>query len=294
MVRRSRLLGIHPALCRPGCCGSMNSEYLKDVTRYLNDLCEYCGARQSRNLRRGCAVWIDRHSTWRSPVTRRNVIAIVLAAFNLAQGEHGVRNPLKGLKNPPPDHGLRQFRGRRVSHVCPGGRSVSETSFAAIHTGLRPFCELAKLTSEQIDETARGMMWRVYSTKTKKTRRIPVRPEVAKIAQIDADGTQRFRQAALPRRQGQRLDETKGQGPVPHAPYPARLGSGCRAAAILMQFVPAHLRSSHVVRVIGTAAPVARSRSSPTDGQHPEGRLCSLWQAMGPALSRTAVGRDRQ
>ena len=35
------------------------------------------------------------------------------------------------------------------------------------------------LFDEDVEESARGMMWRVYSSKTDKTRKIPVRPEVA-------------------------------------------------------------------------------------------------------------------
>ena len=54
--------------------------------------------------------------------------------------------------------------------------------FAAIHTGLRPHCELARITADDVEETTRGMMWRVYASKTKKTRKIPVRPEVAELA----------------------------------------------------------------------------------------------------------------
>jgi hypothetical protein len=42
--------------------------------------------------------------------------------------------------------------------------------FAAVHTGLRPFCELAKLTARDVEEAARGMMWRVYPSKMKTTR----------------------------------------------------------------------------------------------------------------------------
>jgi len=53
--------------------------------------------------------------------------------------------------------------------------------FVAIHTGLRPFCELARITAEDVEETPRGMMWRVYSTKTKKVRKIPIRSEVAQL-----------------------------------------------------------------------------------------------------------------
>lgn len=53
--------------------------------------------------------------------------------------------------------------------------------FVAIHTGLRPYCELARITAEHVEETPRGMMWRVYSSKTKKTRKIPVPGDVAKL-----------------------------------------------------------------------------------------------------------------
>jgi integrase len=55
--------------------------------------------------------------------------------------------------------------------------------FSALHTGLRPFCELAQVKAEHVEQTPPGMMWRVYSSKTKKTRKIPVRPEVAKLVQ---------------------------------------------------------------------------------------------------------------
>jgi integrase len=51
--------------------------------------------------------------------------------------------------------------------------------FAALQTGLRPFSELARLTADPVEETPRGMMWRVYASKTDKTRKIPVRPDVA-------------------------------------------------------------------------------------------------------------------
>jgi integrase len=50
-----------------------------------------------------------------------------------------------------------------------------------LHTGLRPFSELTKLTADEVEETPREMMWRVYATKTTKTRKVPVRPEVAKL-----------------------------------------------------------------------------------------------------------------
>jgi integrase len=161
--------------------GRMRPEHRADVRRYLNEFCRYCGALPISELKRGyLSGWVDSRPTWRSPVTRRNAITIVMAAFNLAQNEHGVRNPLKGLKKPPPRPRLQSLSPEEELAVYEAtDGAFRDFLFAAIHAGLRPFCELARLTADHVEETPRGMMWRVYSSKTKKTRKIPVRPEVA-------------------------------------------------------------------------------------------------------------------
>lgn len=161
--------------------GRMHPEHRLGVIRYLNELCRYCGALAVTELKRGyVSGWVDSQPTWRSPVTRRNVITIILAAFNHIEQEHGIRNPLKGLKKPPPRPRLQSI-SPADEPILYGATDEAFRNFllAAIHTGLRPFCELAKLTAEHVEETSRGMMWRVYSSKTKKTRKIPLRPEVA-------------------------------------------------------------------------------------------------------------------
>lgn len=166
---------------RAATTGQMHPEHRLGVIRYLNELCRYCGALPVTELKRGyVSSWVDSQPTWRSPVTRRNVITIVLAAFNHIQNEHGIRNPLKGLKKPPSRPRLQSI-SPEDEPILYGATDEAFRNFllAAIHTGLRPFCELAKLTAEHVEETPRGMMWRVYSSKTKKTRKIPVRPEVA-------------------------------------------------------------------------------------------------------------------
>jgi integrase len=159
----------------------MHPEYRLGVVRYLNEFCGYCGALLVTELKRGyVSSWVDGHLTWRSPVTRRNVIAIVLAAFNYVENEHGIRNPLKGLKKPPSRPRLQSISPEDEQAIYAATDQVfRDFLFAALHTGLRPFCELAKLTADHVEETPRGMMWRVYSSKTKKSRKIPVRPEVA-------------------------------------------------------------------------------------------------------------------
>jgi len=126
--------------------------------------------------------WLDSHPSWRSPATVRNAIAVVLAAFNLAQEMHDVRNPLAGLKKPPAQPRLQSFSPDDEQAIYGAAdEPFRKFLFAALHTGLRPFCELARLTGDDVIETERGVMWRVYSSKTRKTRKIPVRTEVAKL-----------------------------------------------------------------------------------------------------------------
>jgi integrase len=125
-------------------------------------------------------TWIESHQTWRSPATHRNVIAVVLAAFNYAAENHDIPSPLKGLKKPQSRPRLQSFSaGDEQALLKAADKSFGDFLFAAIHTGLRPYCELARMTADDVEENSRGMLWRVYSSKTKKTRKIPVMTEVA-------------------------------------------------------------------------------------------------------------------
>jgi len=166
---------------RTSTAGRMHPEYHKATVYYLNELCRYCGALSNSELKRAdVAAWIEGRSSWRSPVTRRNVITIILAAFNHSQREHGVRNPLKGLKKPPHRPRLQSIAPADEQAIYGAtDEAFRNFLFTAVHTGLRPFCELAKLRAEHVEETPRGMLWRVNSSKTKKTRKVPVRPEAA-------------------------------------------------------------------------------------------------------------------
>jgi len=163
--------------------GSISKSHRDNSVRWLNDLCSFCGALPVSELKRGHVTeWIDGHDTWQSSETRRGVIAVVLAAFNRAQDMFGVPNPIKGLKKPKPQPRLALFTPEEEKALYGAtDEHFGAFLFAAIHTGLRPFCELAKLTADDVEEAERGMMWRVYSSKTEKTRKIPVRPEVAEL-----------------------------------------------------------------------------------------------------------------
>jgi len=168
---------------RVAAAGKLHPEHAKGVVRVLNEFSRYCGALPVAELKRGQVTeWVDSVPSWRSPVTRRNVLTTIISAFRYAESENGLRNPIKGLKKPgsrPRLHAITPEDERTLYAAV--DREFRNFLFAAIHTGLRPFCELAKLQAENIEESPRGMLWRLRSSKTKKLRKIPVRPEVAKL-----------------------------------------------------------------------------------------------------------------
>ena len=149
--------------------------------RWLNDLCEYSGALPVVQLKKGhVKTWIESHTTWHSTETHRGVIAVVLAAFNRAEEMYDIANPLKGLKKPTSKPRLQSISPEDEQTLYDATEPCFRNFlFAAVHTGLRPFCELATITADHVEEADRGMMWRVYSSKTKKTRKIPIVPKVA-------------------------------------------------------------------------------------------------------------------
>jgi integrase len=163
--------------------GTISTGHRDNAVSWLNDLCTYCGALPVSELKKGhVKAWVESHPTWRSPATHCSVIAVVQAAFNYADEQYEIPNPLKGLKRPSPQPRLHSF-SREDEEAIYGATEerFRDFLFTAIHTGLRPFCELARITADDVEENGRGMMWRVYSSKTKKSRKIPVRAEVAEL-----------------------------------------------------------------------------------------------------------------
>ena len=163
--------------------GTIGREYRDEVARYLNDLCSYCGALSVAELRKGhIEHWVEGHPSWQSTATRRNAITSVLSAFHHAQQMYDIPHSLRGLKKPPQRPRLHSLSVEDEQAIYSAtDEPFANFVFAAICTGLRPFCELARLTADDIVETERGMLWRVYASKTKKTRKIPVRSEVAEL-----------------------------------------------------------------------------------------------------------------
>ena len=168
---------------RAAATSTLHPEHVQAVARVLNEFSRYCGALPVAELKRGQVTeWVVSMPRWKSSVTRRNVLTTVISAFRHAESEHGIRNPLKGLKKPgqqPRLHAVSPADEQTLYAAV--DREFRDFLFAAFHTGLRPFCELAKLRAENVEESPRGMLWRLRSSKTKKVRKVPVRPEVAKL-----------------------------------------------------------------------------------------------------------------
>jgi integrase len=163
--------------------GAMSRSHRDGAVSFLNDICRYCGALPVGELKKShIQTWLDSHAGWRSTATHRSAIAIVQAAFNRAAEHHDVPNLLKSLKRPTAQPRLQSFSPAEEQKLYEATEDCFRNFlFAAIHTGLRPYCELAKITAEQVEVGDRGMMWRVYSSKTKKTRKIPVHAAVAEL-----------------------------------------------------------------------------------------------------------------
>lgn len=173
--------------------------HLEGAQWVLNDLCKYCGALPVAQLKRThIQAWIDSHAGWKSSATRRSVVAIVQAAFNAAATSHEIANPLKGLKRPAARPRLHSLSPEDEAAIYKAtDQPFRDFLFAAVHTGLRPFSELARLTADHVEQTDRGMLWRVYAAKTKKVRKIPVRPTAR---QSPGPTTGRSLKATSPRR----------------------------------------------------------------------------------------------
>ncbi|HEY2786935.1 MAG TPA: hypothetical protein VGJ05_18380, partial [Fimbriiglobus sp.] len=161
--------------------GTISADHRTSTVHFLNDLCRDCGALPVALLKKThIRQWVDRQSTWKSPATERSALTIVVAAFNYAANNFDVPMPLKGLKKPPSKPRLQSFTAADEAALFAAvDPKFRDFLFAALQTGLRPFSELARLTADHVEETPRGMMWRVYASKTDKTRKIPVRPDVA-------------------------------------------------------------------------------------------------------------------
>ncbi len=182
----------------------------------------------------------------------RGVISIVQAAFNQADDMFGITNPIKGLKKPKAEPRLASITPDEEQAIYSATEPCfGNFLFAAIHTGLRPFCELAKLTVDDVEESERGMMWRVYSSKTKKTRKIPVRPEVTKLTrQLMKTAPKRSGKPIFRNTQGNPWKRMTGGGAIHRNQRKVAMGPRSRQRQILMLFVSAHVCTSHVVGLL--------------------------------------------
>jgi hypothetical protein len=78
-------------------------EYHELASRTMNDFCSYCGALGAMDLKKKhVRDWVAKHPTWKSDNTKRDYMAMVIAAFNYAVKEEEIldASPISGLKKP--------------------------------------------------------------------------------------------------------------------------------------------------------------------------------------------------
>ncbi len=233
--------------------GSVSKGHRDAAVGWLNDLCGYCGAMPVAELKKGhIQEWIGNHAGWRSPATHRSVIAVVLAAFNRAEEMFDVPNPLKGLKKPASKPRLQSFSAEDEKALYEATEECFRNFlFAAMHTGLRPFCELAQLTTDHVEESDRGMMWRVYSSKTKKTRKIPVPRAVAVLTRrLMATAPKGSGKPLFRNTKGERLETDDRCRPLFEPQGKTGMGQRSGKTQLLNLYLSAHVRASDAVGLL--------------------------------------------
>jgi len=154
---------------------SATPQYADLASRTMNDFCSYCGALAATDLKKKhVRDWVADHPTWKSDNTKRDYMAMVVAAFNYAVKEDEVldSNPISGLKKPAAFARTTYFREEEIQEVLdycnrkPKKKAVSLSPFGQfftmlLQTGARPFSELAKVTADHIQETDKGMVIRM-------------------------------------------------------------------------------------------------------------------------------------
>ncbi len=87
---------------------------------------------------------------------------------------------IKGLKKPPPQPKLISFSVEDEQAIYAAtDEPYRDFLFAAIYTGCAAVLRAGQTDCGTCRRDKPRDLWRVYSTKTKKVRKIPVRPEVA-------------------------------------------------------------------------------------------------------------------
>lgn len=140
---------------------SANPDWAKQVERWLNDLCAYCGALLVHEFKKKhLRTWLQRHTTWNHN-SQRNVIASVKAAFNFCCKFDDLEvNPIAGYEKPAATPRVTSFSPEEEQAMYDGADEAFGLFIkACILTGARPYSELAKVTADHVVETPQGIYY---------------------------------------------------------------------------------------------------------------------------------------
>ena len=152
-----------------------SQDYFEHATRAMNDFCAYCGGLPVSKLKKKhVRDWVASHTGWKSDNTKRDMMAMVIAAFNHAVKEEEIlsASPISGLKKPAGFARVTYFKEDEIQEIMaycnrkPKKKAVSLAPIGQfirmlILTGARPFSELARITADDVRETDKGTVIRI-------------------------------------------------------------------------------------------------------------------------------------
>lgn len=145
-----------------------NPDWAKQVEKWLNDLCGYCGAlRVEEFKKKHLRTWLGRHTTWNHN-SQRNVIASIKAAFNFCcKFDDLDANPVAGYEKPAATPRVTAFTPEEEKALYEGADEAFGLFLkACILTGARPYSELAMVTADHVVETPQGIYYLLKARNT--------------------------------------------------------------------------------------------------------------------------------
>ncbi|PHR95213.1 MAG: hypothetical protein COA78_30615 [Blastopirellula sp.] len=140
---------------------SATSLWARQVERWLNNLCAYCGGLKVTEFKKKhLRTWIQRHPTWNHN-SQRNVIGSVIAAFNFCCKYDDLDvNPVSGYVKPTATPRVTSFSPEEEQALYDTANpAMGRFIKVCLLTGARPYSELAKITADHIVETPQGMYY---------------------------------------------------------------------------------------------------------------------------------------
>jgi len=169
---------------------AMGPDHAENMVGYVKNFMGFCGANKATDITHtDLDSWLDANPGWVAPGSKRHALIAAQSAFTHCCGlpRNGLSiNPFKGYTMPTPNRRITSFKAEDEARIYRNtDQQFADFIRLGCLTGLRSFCELAKLTADCMIESERGMQLRVVGKmkagQKERMRIIPILPEAASI-----------------------------------------------------------------------------------------------------------------